>query len=197
MHQSRIELVEVGPDLVEPGLEWQQRFISLEEGAPKRPEHCREGKLDLPVPAIDGRIHETGDPVAADENVPRPQIAVEQARRIGLEQVLLEARSEPFDAAAKGRRQLSLGFGGSRHRQQPLVAKEWDPAIGPRIGLGQWPDQRVALIAERLMPSGMKTRNQFRRMALDLRRNAAPVVVDVVHDEEIRLPHMHCRNRQV
>jgi len=111
--------------------------------------------------------------------------------------MLLEPGSKPFDAAAKGCRQPSLGFGGSRHRQQPLLAKERDPAIGPGIGLRQRPDQRVALIAERPARSGMKPRNQFRRMALDLRRNAAPVVVDVVHDEEIRLSHMHCRDWQV
>jgi hypothetical protein len=111
--------------------------------------------------------------------------------------MLLKPDGEPFNAAEKGRRQPPLGFGGSCHRQQPLVAKKRDPAIGPWVGLRQRPDQRVALIAEAPARRRMQPRNQLRGMALDLRCNAATVMVDVVHDEEVWLSHMHDRHWQV
>jgi hypothetical protein len=111
--------------------------------------------------------------------------------------MLVELSGEPFDAAEEGRRQPSFGFGGLRHRQQPLIAKERDPAIGPRIELRQRPDQRVAVISERSARGGMQSGNQLRGMALDLGRNDTPVVVEVVHDEEVRLSQMHCEDRQV
>jgi hypothetical protein len=43
----------------------------------------------------------------------------------------------------------------------------------------------------------MQSGNQLRGMALDLGRNATPVMLDIIHDEKVWLSHMHCGDRQV
>ena len=68
-----------------------------------------------------------------------------------------------------------------------MIAEEGDPAIHLRVRLRQRPDQRVALIAEGRAGHGMQGRDQLGGVALDLRRDAAAVSLDEIHDEEVWL----------
>ena len=47
MHERGIEIVEIPPQLVEPRLQRRHPLIGLEERIAERPEHRREGELDL------------------------------------------------------------------------------------------------------------------------------------------------------
>ena len=70
-----------------------------------------------------------------------------------------------------------------------MVAEERHPARACRIWLGERPDQRVALIAEKLARHRMQSRDQLAGVALDARGDAAAVILDEVHDEEIAHRH--------
>ena len=84
-----------------------------------------------------------------------------------------------------------------RHEQQAVVAEERHPCVGLGIGLGQGADQRVARIAEPLAPGGMKPGDQLAGVALDARRDAAAVIVDEVHHQQVRLGMMDERDGEI
>lgn len=78
-----------------------------------------------------------------------------------------------------------------------MFAEEWHPSPRFRIGLGERSDQRVARIAEKLARRAMQSRDQLAGVALNAPTDAAAVILDEVHDEEIARGIMHARHRKL
>ena len=70
MHEERIEIVEVSPELVKGRLERHQAFIDGKERRPERAEEGREGELDLGVRARDRGVDGSGE--ASPRGAPPP-----------------------------------------------------------------------------------------------------------------------------
>src|SRR5262249_3477805 len=98
MDEAGIEVIEARAQLVETWLERRQRLVSLEEGSAERAEHRGEGKLDLRGTAIDGGIDKCSNPIHTHEHIPRPKIAMQQAREGWLDEVVLDPLCQAFDA---------------------------------------------------------------------------------------------------
>ena len=61
----------------------------------------------------------------------------------------------------------------------------------------QGTDQRVAFVAEGLTRRGVQRGDQLGRMALDVGRDGAAVIVDEVHDQEIVRSEMDMRDGEI
>src|SRR3990170_8554210 len=109
---------------------------------------------------------------------------MQQTGEGGLDEIVVDPLGQALDAVKQRRGQAALILRLPCHEQEALIAEEGYPAGRLRIGLGERPDQRVALIAEPLPLRGMEVRDQLARVALDAWGNPAAVVLDEVHDEE-------------
>src|SRR3990172_10601717 len=102
----------------------------------------------------------------------------------GLDEMVGDPLGQALDAAKQRCGQAPFLMRLPCHEPEALIAKEGHPARIFWIGLGERPDQRVALIAEPLTPRGMEVRDQLARVALDARSDPAAVMRDEVHHEE-------------
>src|SRR5262249_40868436 len=98
MHEPRVEVVDGEPGLVKARLKRHHVLIGIKEGLPKRAEEGGEGKFDLRVPAIDGWIHQSGDPAPAHKHISTPKVAVQKARESRLQDIVANSLGETLDA---------------------------------------------------------------------------------------------------
>src|SRR5207253_2821221 len=82
----------------------------------------------LAVPPVHGRVDEPVDPVAVDQPVAGPQVAVQQRRWLGWTAQLRRPLRQVLDDAVGGRVQAAGGDGARRQRTHPARDVEVAPA---------------------------------------------------------------------
>src|SRR3977135_4298537 len=110
---------------------------------------------------------------------------MEQARKGRLYEVVVDPLCQPLNAGEQRGRQVPIGLCPIGHDHEAMIPEEGHPARSLWVRLGKRPDQRVARVAKLLSWGCMKLCDQLTSVLLDAWGDAAAVVLDEVHDEEI------------
>src|SRR5918992_4462956 len=148
--QQRVEVVEFTAHLEEAVAYRPDLPVAIEEGTAKGVEQGDERQLDLGVSVVDSGIQESSYAVSSCQHVGAPDVGVDERRRVGVFDELIELLRQALHPMQILYRQASGLVGDERDIQQTVVAEKLGPALRGRGRLGKGADQRVPLVAVRV-----------------------------------------------
>src|SRR5918993_5710215 len=135
MDQQRVEVVQVAARLEEGSVYAPYLRVTLQKGVAEGVEEADEGQFDLRVGVIEGGIQESGYAIFSCQHVGAPDVAVDERRRVGVFDELIELLRQALHPKQILHRQASGLVGEERDIQQAVVAKKLGPALPGRVRL--------------------------------------------------------------
>lgn len=135
-----IEVIEVPPFPV-AGVQGADLPVGGVKALGEAPEELRHGQVRLGVAHVDRRVDEPGPPVGACDEVPRPQVPVEEGRVLRLGQQVRQTVQQPAKACPVGGIEVAAGH--LHLGDQPAVPEEVHPGLPAVVALGGRADEVV------------------------------------------------------
>src|SRR5215218_731487 len=96
VYQQRVEIVQVAAHLEEAVAYRPDPLVTIEEGTAKRVEQGDERQLDLGVSVVDSGIQESGYAMSSCQHVGAPHVAMDEHRRVGFLDEIIELFRQPL-----------------------------------------------------------------------------------------------------
>ena len=130
VHEQRVELIELHA-LRMAGRKGECLLVSAKYARAESSEKPHHRQIDLPMPAVNGRIDQTGRAVFVDVKVASPEVTMQPCGRLRLTDELRQPREQPVEFA----HQAGIDAPGvdrkPKLRFEPLRAVELVPGFVP------------------------------------------------------------------